>query len=433
MGQSVKWLKHLNRKLSLLDKGLISLSLIVFIVGITGLVISNNRNNNSLPDYGGTLIEGIVAKSISGVNSNIESLTSSALVNFDSDGNIVPGLAKNYTISPDGKTYTFTLQNGLSAQDIVAQIKNTTDKAIGDVTTVSGNNVVITLDVPFSPLLSNLTLPTLTPGPYFITKRSDSDILLQSNKGFPLGEPYISNIDIKIYSSQADLDKALSNGVVMAGLSDKRSNIKLKRYTLNLPVYDMLMLNLTRDPWKDVNNRRKLANYQKFDQPTKLTVTLPDNDHFIAEFNQLKKKYAPLNIKLTSKVVSSDELNNTIIPKRDFDALLISIDYGRDPDPYPFWHSSQIEKGQNISGFNYLPADKILEDARQTIDLGQRQKMYNDFSNILKDQVPAVMIKQNQLYYLVNRKVKGVKINKTITSSDRFNNIWQWYIKTKSK
>jgi len=39
------------------------------------------------------------------------------LLTFDSKGNLVPAAAEKYTISPDGKVYTFTLRKGLKYSD----------------------------------------------------------------------------------------------------------------------------------------------------------------------------------------------------------------------------------------------------------------------------------------------------------------------------
>lgn len=41
----------------------------------------------------------------------------SALVSFDQAGNLIPGLAESWTISPDEKTYTFHLRNGIKFSD----------------------------------------------------------------------------------------------------------------------------------------------------------------------------------------------------------------------------------------------------------------------------------------------------------------------------
>ena len=68
------------------------------------------------------------------VNGNIyEGLTA-----IDKDLKIVPGLAESWTVSPDGKTYTFKLRSGvkfhdgsaMEAEDVVSTIKRVQSKDI---------------------------------------------------------------------------------------------------------------------------------------------------------------------------------------------------------------------------------------------------------------------------------------------------------------
>ncbi|WP_425144874.1 ABC transporter substrate-binding protein [Deinococcus sp.] len=97
------------------------------------------------------------------------------LVSFDSSGKIVPALASSWTASKDKLTWTFKLRGGvkfhngrtLEASDVVFSINRIKDPATksprsGDFELVKSisapdkNTVVMTLQKPFSPLLSKL-------------------------------------------------------------------------------------------------------------------------------------------------------------------------------------------------------------------------------------------------------------------------------------
>lgn len=421
--------RRLYYKLRPADKIIIGLFLVVLLIGLVGSFYTNINSPQAKPAVGGTLVEGIVAKSNSEADADLQNLTGMGLVRFDSQGRIVPGLAANYSISSDNKVYTFTLMNGLDSQNIANQLKRKAelkDYAI----TVQSNQIIFTLKTPFAPILSNLTKPDLQPGPYTISKRSDKDIILIPNKKFPLGGPYISKIEAKIYPDQSNLDSALKRGVVMSGITTNAQNTKYQQYKLTLDKDDVLIFNLKNEPWSNLQYRQNLANKKRLAGKTDLVVTLPDDKRLISEFKILQKKYRPLNVELKSNILPTDQFNNAV-DSRDFQALLVGIDYGRDPDPYPFFHSSQIDKGQNLAGFKSDAADKLLEKARLTTDSTERDKLYSSFQDILKEQVPVIFINQMQLKYEVSRNVKGVKINSGITPSDRFANVWQWYIKTK--
>jgi ABC-type transport system substrate-binding protein len=423
--------RRLPKKLNHIDRIVIGLCTLLLVASLFGLYFSYANLKDHEPAYGGTLIEGVTAKSVDDITTNLQNLTGIGLVRFDAHNQVLPGLAKSYTISPDGKTYTFILPDKLNASEILRQLKKTNKSVSNDAVASNKNKIIITLKAPFSPLLDDLTAPTLTPGPYIITSQTPKDVYLEANPDFPLGRPYISQIDVKVYPSQSDLNNALDRGLVMAAVSPKLPDRSFNQFNLTLAQYDVLFFNLKNKPWNDLDNRRRLLENKRFPSPQILTVTLPDDPRLMAELKTLQKRFEPLNVIVKSRIIPVSNFQTNVVSRRNFDALLIGIDYGRDPDPYPFFHSSQIDKGQNLAGFSSKDADKILEQARLTTNSADRKKMYQDFENILTDQVPAIFVDQIKLKYTISDQVHGVKVDQGATASDRFANVWQWYLKTK--
>ena len=103
-----------------------------------------------------------------------------------------------------------------------------------------------------------------------------------------------------------------------------------------------------------------------------------DNPKNIELARNIVEKWAKNGVKINLDVKDNVSLQKTVIPKRDYDLLLYGLDYGEDPDPYPFWHSSQIkDDGKNLSNFKNVKADKLLEAARQEFDFQNwREKKY---------------------------------------------------------
>ncbi len=109
----------------------------VFFLICCGLAVSVGAA--SLPKYGGTLHLSLLteptsldpAKILLDVDRQLCQLLYDTLVVKDNDGNISPRLAKSWEASPDGKTWTFTLRDGLSfhngrkitAKDVVYTFK----------------------------------------------------------------------------------------------------------------------------------------------------------------------------------------------------------------------------------------------------------------------------------------------------------------------
>ena len=123
-----------------------------------------------------------------------------------------------------------------------------------------------------------------------------------------------------------------------------------------------------------------------------------------------------------------------VIEEKSYEVLLYGEIIGFDPDPYPFWHSSQNKvSGLNLSGFNNEEADKLLEEARVTTDKIIREEKYKKFQEILTKEKPAIFLYQPLYSYTVDKNIKGVKIDKVVSPADRFSNVEDWYVKTKKQ
>lgn len=138
-------------------------------------------------------------------------------------------------------------------------------------------------------------------------------------------------------------------------------------------------------------------------------------------------------IGIRTNLVPSD--GSTILEEylepRNFEAVLINTNLGRfpDPDPYPFWHDSQVEAGQNYGGFSDRNIGIWLEKARTTPDLLLRADLYKNFQFRFQDQVPALLLYSSVYSYAIDTQVQGVRIGKIIDPSDRFANIIEWHIR----
>ncbi|TFH33477.1 MAG: hypothetical protein E4G99_11370 [Anaerolineales bacterium] len=131
-------------------------------------------------------------------------------------------------------------------------------------------------------------------------------------------------------------------------------------------------------------------------------------------------------------LVSVDDqtlLDDYLIP-RQYEAVLSELNLGRypDPDPYPFWHDSQTETGQNYPGFNDRNSSIWLEQARTNPDPGRRAELYRSFQFRFQDQLPALLIYYPTYTYGIDSQMQGVSIGPLLDPSDRFRSIVGWHI-----
>ena len=160
------------------------------------------------------------------------------------------------------------------------------------------------------------------------------------------------------------------------------------------------------------------------------TVDLPEYQA-VAEI--LQEQWESIGAKVIIDIYSAEDIQQRVIRKRDYDAILFAEIIGNDPDPYPFWHSSQMtHPGLALSIFRNTDIDALLDDARKSTDDESRRLKYLEFQNTLAANVPAVFLYNPQYLYAVNEKIQGINENQYIAApADRFAGIEKWYVKTK--
>jgi peptide/nickel transport system substrate-binding protein len=159
------------------------------------------------------------------------------------------------------------------------------------------------------------------------------------------------------------------------------------------------------------------------------TLLTSDDPNMVQMAEQLASQWQAVGIDTAIRSVSN-EAQTTFILNRNFDAALVEIVLSADPDPYPLWHSTQAESGQNFSGFASEEADVILEAGRLTADVEERAEQYRAFQHLFVEEVPSLLLYYPIYAYAVDVQVHQVQLSPMFHTSDRFRNIDQWYTET---
>ena len=184
------------------------------------------------------------------------------------------------------------------------------------------------------------------------------------------------------------------------------------------------------------STREKLNDicFQKSDEIIRLSINLAtvDQPQMIKVAEILKEQWSKIGVELNIKVYPLFQLERDIIKPRNYDALLFGEVLGAIPDPFPFWHSSQIQDpGLNLALYENSKVDKYLEDNRKTFDVDKRLKYLDNFANTLTAEIPAIFLYSPDFVYATSSKLKGVSSNKITDPAKRFIGIEDWYVKTK--
>jgi len=115
---------------------------------------------------------------------------------------------------------------------------------------------------------------------------------------------------------------------------------------------------------------------------------------------------------------------------RSYQTALVEINLTRspDPDPYPFWGQAQVQSGQNYAEWDNRSASEFLEQARMTVDLAERERLYRNFQVLFMRELPSLPLFYPVYTYAITDDVNDVNLGPIFEPSDRFHNVNEWYI-----
>jgi len=166
------------------------------------------------------------------------------------------------------------------------------------------------------------------------------------------------------------------------------------------------------------------------DEVLELELTYPDSEPYDRLAALVQQSWQSIGIRVSLRAVPSESMLSDVLDPRAFEAVLTEIDLSRypDPDPYPFWHDSQAETGQNYSGFDDRNSSIWLEQARITPDVLRRAELYRSFQYRFQDQLPALLLYYPVYSYAVDARLNGIAIGPFLDPSDRLNSVADWYL-----
>ncbi|MFH1188095.1 MAG: ABC transporter substrate-binding protein, partial [bacterium] len=97
------------------------------------------------------------------------------------------------------------------------------------------------------------------------------------------------------------------------------------------------------------------------DQILKIKLTTIDRTENIITADLIKQMWSKIGAELEVEIIDKSRIQNDVIKPRNYESLLFGEVVGFDPDPYPFWHSSQNQDpGLNLAIFSNKEVDQLL-------------------------------------------------------------------------
>jgi peptide/nickel transport system substrate-binding protein len=159
----------------------------------------------------------------------------------------------------------------------------------------------------------------------------------------------------------------------------------------------------------------------------------PDDEAHAVLAEAIQQDWARLGVSAILKAVPYNELVEDYLTPREYQAALVDLNLtaSHDPDPYPFWHQTQMTGGQNYSNWEDHQASEYLEQARISIDTGERARLYRNFQVRFSQELPALPLYYPVYTYAVSNEVQNVRMGALFDPSERFSTLANWFLLTK--
>lgn len=387
---------------------------------------------------------------IENVPTEILSLVTQSLITVDSKGRPVPSLASHWTVSDDGKTYIVFLKDSLLWHDATLVETSNISLAITDVEVTSLNNKAIQFKLPnpISSFPQALNRPIFKAksfygtGEYRIVKIDQVEEVVKRIFLHPKNSN-LPRVEIKFYQNEVQAKNALKIGEVdIVSITNAQDfkrwpNLKVKQstdfsqavtiffnnqdpllsskelrqaliYAIDRSSFDGEIAHspISSPNWAYNENVNKY-NYNeskakellsKVDNQQKLKITLNVAPGLEEIAESIKSDWQTLGIEVNLKIIEENSNN--------FQAFLAINKIMPDPDQYALWHSTQ--KKSNITSYQNVKVDKLLEDARATHDEKTRRELYLNFQQTIVEDAPAAFLYYPFKYKVVYNNAKNL-------------------------
>jgi len=170
------------------------------------------------------------------------------------------------------------------------------------------------------------------------------------------------------------------------------------------------------------------AVWTKKTQTLAFTLSTAEEAELAKTAEALVEAWGEAGIKVDLHLYPISELNSLVIRPRSYDAVLFGEVVGRTLDLFAFWHSSQRnDPGLNLSLYTNSRVDSLLAEARTSTDRKARERIYEEFASLIKEDQPAVFLFAPEFIYVVPKSVHGIALGALSVPEERFSNVHLWY------
>lgn len=398
----------------------------------------SNKQQTTLPVRGGVYREGILLPANRDPESLTTPLTHIGLITLSPMGEAQPALATSWEMTADFQKLRVTLGDRLTSNQALEIIEKQTGFGYWKDATITApdpSTLEFELNRPWANFLMEIATPIFPFGPFTLEAQQKSETIIRLKRNSEaLRPPYLDAVELKLFYETANLERAIRKGAVDGVYSGEEAAISIphdwQAIHSQLTHEYVVFVNVRHPRFEQRELRQHLLTGERFAEPLAVRLAIPDTPLFETLATNLKNQWAEANIQLSLETYPILTLTKSIMPERNYELILLGIDYGPDFDLFPFWHSSQIASpGRNLAGFRHKEIDTLLDEAHREADQVKRQEKYRRVQEILTDEAVRLVVPGPTLTYGRAPRIKGPRREQFRVADDRWQEIDQWYTK----
>lgn len=162
-----------------------------------------------------------------------------------------------------------------------------------------------------------------------------------------------------------------------------------------------------------------------------IKLVTADNKEYRQAAELIAGFWENVGIKTDLQFVDAKSFSRDVLKGRSYDVLLYGEIIGIDPDPFPFWHSSQTDyPGLNLSQYINRNVDGVIEKIRAGATGTEAAELYRKFQDLVVADLSAVFLYMPTYTFATNDSVRGIDVKQISHPSDRLAGASDWYVKT---
>lgn len=396
--------------------------------------IQQTQSTEGQPIRGGIYREAIVTSSPRELENSIQALTHLGLVRRNDQGELVSGLAEAWQINGTATQVTLKLRPEVQAGQLVEILDQQTEAGYWDdavYEAVDGQTLIFITSQPWSTYVYELATPIFPFGPYTIKKTDSTGEVQLMRNPVAVYPPYLDEIRLVPFLDSRAVDRPIRKSQVDGLFTSVALEIDLPTsWRMSQPQLEgefVLFLNSKQEKLADREVRRQLLDPDASLTGQTFRLIVPEIAVLLDLATEFQEQVHARGGELVIEQYPVLTIKR-ILQERDYDLVLLGIDYGPGHDLYPYWHSSQIAApGQNFAGFRDKEIDRLLDEMRFHQDSTERKLRRERIHTILEEQAVMKSFGSPTVTLARSQEVQGSLPDQLTDVQERWALVDTWY------